>query len=146
MRLFFFKRVKAIVKLNHYRIEITQNVLLLPRRENCCFPFIRSIILIASLFPWFLVRKWLDKLPDCCHSYPITDRQSVPDCRRLRPFHKHLIVGLKQLHFLNGNVIVKQIFHFHKRSHENVSIWVQTISFQCLYELNIELMFFTLAF
>lgn len=65
---------------------------------------VRSIILITE-------RKWLEKLPDGCHSNPITD-QGIPDCRRLCPLHEHLVVRLEELHFLNGNVIVKQIFHF----------------------------------
>lgn len=90
-----FNGMKAIVKLNHYPIEIAVNV----------FPKIaRSIRLIEGL-------KWFDKLPYSCHSNPITD-QSIPDCGRLCPFHEHFVVGLQKLHFLHGNVIFKWIFHF----------------------------------
>lgn len=66
---------------------------------------VRSIILIDAL-------NRLDKLPDGCYPNPITDRQSIPDCRRLCPLHEHFVVRLEQLHFLNGDVVVEQIFHF----------------------------------
>lgn len=51
-----------------------------------------------------------DKLPYARHANAIVD-QSIPDRGGLSPFHEHFVVGLEQLHFLDGDVIVKEIFH-----------------------------------
>lgn len=92
------------------------NWMIIRLKSQNVFPkIVRSIKLIDG---W----KWPDKLPYSCHSNPITDH-CIPDCRRLCPFHEHFVVGLQELHFLNRNVIFKQIFHLDLQKEKDFSFY-----------------------